>query len=395
MIAVELAARPALPLVSKVALERRNAMRASLNFGRILGIPIGAHSSWLIIFVLVTWSLAAGYFPSGYPGWSTATYWLVGLATSLLFFGSVLAHELGHAAVALREGVPVRSITLFIFGGVAQIGREPPTAGAEFRIAAAGPLVSLLLGLGLNGLGNLGGDTALGAIALYLGRINLLLFGFNLIPGFPLDGGRMLRAALWAYGRDFRNATRIAARVGQGIAFLFIIFGVFQMFGGQFFNGLWIAFIGWFLQNAASESWQQVMVRDTLRDIPVAQVMQQECARIPANITLEALVNEQVLGQGKRCFFVADDGRMGGVITLQNIRTVPRTEWSTTYAGEAMTPATKAHSVTPSDDLAKVLERMVAEDVNQMPVVEDQRLVGTVMREDLLRVLQTRAELGI
>jgi Zn-dependent protease/CBS domain-containing protein len=370
-------------------------MRASLTFGKVFDIPIGVHSSWFVVFALVTWSLAAGYFPGEYPGWSTATYWLVGLVTSLLFFGSVVAHELGHAVVALREGVQVRGITLFVFGGVAQIGREPSTAGAEFRIAAAGPLVSLLLGLGLSALGRSAGNTAWGASAVYLGRANLLLVGFNLIPGFPLDGGRMLRAVIWALGRDFRSATRVASLVGQGIAFLFILGGVLLMFGGQFFNGLWIAFIGWFLQSAAAQSWQQVEVRDTLRSLRVEQVMNRQYALIEPGLSLEQLVYENVLGSGRRCFFVADQSGVVGMVTLHNIRQVARDEWPSTTVAQAMTTMADLRRVTPRDDLAAVLQRMVVEDVNQMPVMDGGRLLGVVTREDLLRLLQTRAELGI
>ena len=371
-------------------------MRNSLTVGRIFGIPIGVHSSWFLIMVLLTWSLATNFFPAEYPGWTPQAYWLVGLLTSLLLFASVLAHELGHSVVALREDVPVRGITLFAFGGVAQIRREPPTAGAEFRIAAAGPLVSLLLGLLLGGLGLLAGDAAWGAPAVYLGRINLLLVGFNLIPGFPLDGGRMLRAALWGLGQDFRSSTRIASIIGQGIAFLFILGGVFQMFSGQFFNGLWIAFIGWFLQSAAAQSWQQVVTRDLLRGARVEQVMNPDCGIVDPGLSLQSLVNEYILaGDGQRCFFVTDEAGLAGMITLSDIRAVARDKWPTVSVREAMTAPISLHQVSPQDDLAEVLERMVAEDVNQMPVIEDSRLLGMVTREGLLRLLKTRAALGI
>jgi Zn-dependent protease len=233
-------------------------MHASWTLGRLFSIPIGIHSGWLFIFGLVTWSLASGYFPSQHPGWPGAAYWLVGLATSLLFFVSLLLHELAHAIVAQRNGVPVRSIILFLLGGVAQFSREPATAGAEFRIAAAGPLASLGLGLGLNWLGSFADNAAWGTPVSYLGRINLLLGGFNLLPGLPLDGGRLLRATLWAFGHDRSHATHIAAGVGLGIAYLFIFGGVPFVFSGQFLNGLWIVLIGWFLQSTATNSRQQV-----------------------------------------------------------------------------------------------------------------------------------------
>jgi Zn-dependent protease len=237
-------------------------MHASWTFGKIFGIPIGAHSGWLLLFILATWSLAGSYFPGKHPGWPLAAYWLAGMLTSLLFFISLLLHELGHAVVAQHEGVPVRGITLFLLGGVAQFSREPSTPGAEFRIAAAGPLVSLLLGLWLSWLGSFAGAAAWGAPASYLGHVNLLLAGFNLLPGLPLDGGRLLHATLWAFGPDNSGATRIAARVGLGIASLFMLGGVLQMLNGQLFSGLWIIFIAWFLQNAARQSCLQMELRE-------------------------------------------------------------------------------------------------------------------------------------
>ncbi|MFN2184055.1 MAG: site-2 protease family protein, partial [Anaerolineae bacterium] len=230
-------------------------MRGSIGLGRIIGIPIRLHASWFLIALLITWSLAVGYFPQANPGWSSLTYWLVSASAALLFFASVLLHELGHSVLALREGVPVKSITLFIFGGVAEIGREPPTAGAEFRIAIAGPLTSLGLAAIFGGLGALLADYATVAAPLaYLGWINLLLAAFNMIPGFPLDGGRVLRAILWQLNGSLVTSTRWASRAGQAISFGFIGLGALQFFAGAFTNGLWLAFIGWYLNGAARAS---------------------------------------------------------------------------------------------------------------------------------------------
>jgi Zn-dependent protease len=301
-------------------------MRGSLNLGKILGIPIRLHVSWFLIAILITWTLAAGYFPQEYPGWPAANYWLIGGITALLFFASVLIHELGHSVLALREKVPVKSITLFIFGGVAKIGREPPTAGAEFRIAIAGPLSSLGLAALFGGLGAaLANNATLAAPLAYLGRINLLLAVFNMIPGFPLDGGRVLRAALWAFGGSFQNATKWASRAGRAVAYGFILVGVGQiLLGGSFLNGLWIAFIGWFLNNAAESSYQQVRLRDMLRGVQARSVMTQECLTIPSGLSVDRLIEDHVLNGGQRCFFVADNGSMEGLITLHNLRSVPR-----------------------------------------------------------------------
>lgn len=379
-------------------------MRASLTFGRIFGIPIGVHSSWFLVAALITWSLAGGYFPQEYPAWSSATYWIVGAITAALFFASVLIHELGHSVVALREGVPVRGITLFIFGGVAQIGSEPPTAGAEFRIAIAGPVTSFALA-GLFGLLGLTAtvNSAAAAPAVYLGRINLLLAVFNLIPGFPLDGGRVLRAILWQYAGNFRTATRWATTVGRGVAYLMILAGFAMMlgvrlpyFGRGFINGLWIAFIGWFLNNAAEASNQQAVLRDSLAGITVRDVMTPRCPTVPGDLRLDHLVNEHILGGGQRCFFVSSDfGGLQGMITIHNVRSTPRDRWSDVTTRDVMTPVDTLEWAHPDEEVYDILQRMDEADVNQMPVMDNGHLVGMITRENLLHYIRMRSELGI
>jgi len=372
-------------------------MRGSLNLGTILGIPIRLHVSWFLIAVLITWSLAAGYFPQEYPGWSVATYWLVGSIASVLFFASVLIHELGHSVLALREKVPVKSITLFIFGGVAQIGREPPTAGAEFRIAIAGPLSSLGLAALFSGLGAaLGEGAVLAAPLAYLGRINLLLALFNLIPGFPLDGGRVLRALLWSLRGDYRDATKWASRAGRVVAYGFIVFGAGQiLLGGGLLNGLWIAFIGWFLNNAAESSYQQVVLRDALAGVQARSVMTQGCQTIPGDLQLNRLVEENILAGGQRCFFVADDDAMQGLVTLNNVRGVPRDRRDEVTAGQIMTRIDGILRVDPDEEVWAVLQKMDEADVNQVPVTENGTLLGLITRENLLHTIRLRAELAI
>jgi len=371
-------------------------MRGSLTLGRVLGIPIRLHSSWFLVAALVTWSLAGGYFPQEYPGWAAATYWVVGAVTAVLFFASVLLHELGHSVLALREKVPVRSITLFIFGGVAQISREPPTAGAEFRIAIAGPLTSLALA-GLSGLlrSVVPGDAVLAAPAAYLARINLGLALFNLIPGFPLDGGRVLRSVLWGLGASFRGATRWASWAGRGVAFLFILAGVGQMFLGGFLNGLWIAFIGWFLNNAAESSYQQVVLRDMLAGVTAKDVMSEQCVTVPSDLRLNRLVEDHVLSAGHRCFFIAEGGDLEGLITLHNIKAVPRGRRDEFTAGQVMTPVDALFRAGPDEDLLTLLQRMDEADVNQVPVMDNGHLLGVITREHLLRYMRLRSELGV
>jgi Zn-dependent protease len=346
---------------------------------------------------LITWTLAAGYFPQAYPGWSAASYWLVGAVTSVFFFASVLIHELGHSVLALREDVPVKSITLFIFGGVAQIGREPPTAGAEFRIAIAGPLSSLGLAALFGGLGAaLAGNATLAAPLAYLGRINLLLAAFNMIPGFPLDGGRVLRAALWAFGGSFQNATKWASRAGRVVAYGFILLGAGQiLIGGGFLNGLWLAFIGWFLNNAAESSYQQVRLRDMLRGVKARNVMTQECSKVPTGLGIDRLVEDHVLAGGQRCFFVADNGSTEGMITLHNLRSVPREQRPGLTTDQVMTRIDNVLRVHPEDDVWGVLQQMDENDVNQVPVMENGGFLGMITRERLLHDIRLRAELGV
>jgi len=371
-------------------------MEASVKLGRIWGIPIGLHTSWFIIFVLVTWSLATGYFPTEYPQLSGATHWLLGILTSGLFFASVLAHELGHAFLALRYKIPVKAITLFIFGGVAQIGSEPRSPRQEFWIAIAGPIVSLALALMFGGLFLLDRSIALlAAPSLYLMRINGLLAFFNLIPGFPLDGGRVLRAIAWKLSGNFHQATKVASFSGQAIAFGFIGIGLFTLLSGNFFNGLWLIFIGWFLQNAAASALSQVNLEHSLSGVKVAQVMLEETPKIASLTPLSRLVEERILRSGQRTFFVADNGSLRGMLTLQDISQVPRPSWGFTTAGQAMIPIHKVVAVEPEMELVRALQSMDQARVAQVPVLKDGELVGVLTREQVIQTLRARAQLGI
>ncbi len=371
-------------------------MESSLKLGRIWGIPIGLHTSWFLIFILLTWSLSAGFFPGEYPLLSRFTHILLGLVTSILFFGSVLAHELGHSFFALRNKIPVRGITLFIFGGVAQIGQEPRSPGVEFRVAIAGPLVSLALAIVFGGFWLL--DRAipiLAAPSLYLMRINFLLAVFNMIPGFPLDGGRVLRAGVWWYTKSFQKATQVAAFSGQLVAFAFIGFGVYAIFRGQLLNGVWLAFIGWFLQNAAASTYAQTNMQRALRGITVGQVMERNCSKIPSLLPISHLVDEHILAGGQRCFFVADNGSLLGMLTLRDITQIPKPKWGFTPAKQAMIPIEKLIQFDPDTELLTALQIMDSANVNQAPVVITGELVGMLSREQIVHYLRTRAELGI
>jgi len=369
--------------------------RHSIPLGKIFGIPIGLDYSWFVIFALLTWMLAGSYYPEEFKHWSPLLYWLMGAVTAILLFVSVLLHELGHSVVALRYKIPVRNITLFLFGGIAQIGAEPPSAIAEFFIAVAGPLVSLALAILFYAVQPfVGGIEPLLGLAKYLAYINMALVLFNLIPGYPLDGGRVLRAIVWAITGNMSRSTLIAANVGRFFAFLLIFAGVWQMFTGNLGGGLWIVFIGWFLDSAASVQIQQVMLRGLLTGRRVSEAMSTRCAIIPEDLTLQQLVDEQILGGGQRSFLVNRGDKTIGLITLHRIKTVPRPQWATTLAARVMLPLEKLKCVDPDTELWSALQMMDRNGVNQMPVIRDQHVIGMLSREDAISFLGTLQEFG-
>lgn len=372
-------------------------LRGGIPIGKAFGISLRLNYSWFIVFVLVTWALSVSYFPSEYPAWSLVTRIAAGLITSLLFFGSVLAHELMHSIISQRNGIPVRSITLFIFGGVSEITDEPKRPKDELLMALAGPLTSLVIGgifwaiwFWLKGT-----TEFVAAISFWLGWINVFLAGFNLIPGFPLDGGRVLRSILWWRSGNLRSATRTASNIGRGVGYLFIFGGIWLIFFGNWFNGLWLAFIGWFLENAAVGSYRQLALRDILQDHKVSEVMTRECLTVNPEVTIEKLINEHILASGQRCFPVAADGHVLGLVTIHDIKAVPRDQWQTRTVKEAMTPFEKLKWVKPDQDLSSVLGILTEDDINQVPVVEDRDIVGMLARDNLLSFVSVRGELGM
>lgn len=372
-------------------------LKTSITLGKIMGIPIGIHISWVLIFVLLTWSLGGGHFPQQYPEWPMELHWLVGLTASLLLFISVLLHELGHSVAAIRKGIPVQGITLFIFGGVAQITKEPARAGTELLVALAGPAVSFTLAFlfALLWLAAKGVSQPLAALSSYLAYINGSLALFNLIPGFPLDGGRVLRAILWAWQKDFRRATRVASIVGQGIAYLFIFIGLWQMLSGRWVNGLWLTFIGWFLDNAAQTSYHQVAMREMLAGHTVREIMTKDCLSIPRELSLDQVVHNYILASGRRCFPVTENEIVLGLLSIHHVKEVPRSHWAEVTAEEIMTPLEKLAIIGPDEELWQALQEMTEEGVNQLPVVENGRLLGMLGRDNVLSFIRTRAELGI
>lgn len=366
----------------------------TIPLGRIMGIPIGLDYTWFLVFVLLTWSFAIGYYPAEYPLWSKGLYWIMGAITAIMLFVSVLLHELGHSVIARYYKIPVRSITLFIFGGVAQIGAEPPKASAEFWIAIAGPFVSLLLAIFFGLLQPV--FTAISpllALAKYLAFINGILVLFNLIPGFPLDGGRVFRAIVWGVTKNFYRATVIAANVGRFIAFLFIFAGVWQIFSGNVADGIWIAFIGWFLETAASAQLHQQMLQNMLVGHKVSEAMGKNYTFIPGNYTLQRLVNDHILGAGRRCFVVGQDNKVDGLLTLHQIKEIPREQWTTITVSETMIPKDKMKQIKPDLGLWEALLEMDRDGVNQLPVMTNGHIIGMLSREDVISYLRTVQEL--
>jgi len=385
-------------------------MRNGIHVGRIFGINIYVDWSWIFIFLLVTWNLAAAVFPSVHPEWSLTLNIVLGVIASLLFFASVLAHELAHSVVAKARGLPVRRITLFIFGGASNIEREPPSPLTEFLMAIVGPVTSLVLGIvflligqriaGIplnttNPMQSLAQLNPLSTMLLWLGPINIILAIFNLIPGFPLDGGRVLRSIFWAATKNLRQATHWASAIGQMIAWLFILSGLAMILGFNIpflgtgmISGLWLAFIGWFLLNAATASYRQVVLEDVLEGVPVSRLMRADPPSISPDLTISRLVDEYLMGTDERAFPVVQDDRLQGLVCLEDVRKVPREKWETTQVNQIMTPASELETASPREDVTDALRKIAGRDVRQVPVMQEGKLVGMLRRRDILRWMQ-------
>lgn len=371
-------------------------MGSSIKLGRIFGVDVGFHWSWIFIFLIVTWSFATGVLDETYPGWTDGQRWAGAVVVAAIFFLSVLAHELSHALVSNKLGLPVRSITLFVFGGVANLTREPDAAKDEFRIAIVGPATSLSIGalfaIAWAILRPL--NDGLAGICAYLAVINVSLALFNMLPGFPLDGGRVFRSAVWGRNRDRLQATRMASKVGEWIAYGIMGIGILEILLTGTLGGVWFLFIGFFLRNAAVASYEQILIETTLSGIYVRDVMRRQINVVEPDMTIEELVNERVMRESARCFAIVGAGDFAGLVTLSDIRRVPRDAWPSTSVYRAMTPASRLFTVSPSQTLMSVLQAMATHDVNQLPVVHGRELVGMLDRGDVMRFIQVRRDLG-
>ena len=388
-----------------------------VRLGRIAGIEVLMDWSLLFIFVLILVSLAGGVFPAWHPDWSPGLIWVTALGAAILFFVSVLLHELAHAVVGRRGGVTIRRITLFMFGGMAQMENEAPSWRAELMMALAGPFTSFALGILFAALaGAIAGPieinpqdpaaafSALGpvpSLLAWLAQVNIILAIFNLVPGFPLDGGRVLRAIMWGITGDFLAATRRASRAGQVIAWMLMAIGFLMVLGLQvpFFgtgpvSGLWLIFIGWFLNNAAVMSYRQLIVRDSLEGVPVSRLMQTRFTRVDPDMPVATLLDEHVMASGQRAFPVEQDGRLIGMVCLRDLNKRGRDAWGVTTVREIMTPVDRLTTVSPRDEAFDVLAVLGQRDLNQLPVVDNGRLVGMIRREDILKWLSLHTTPG-
>ncbi len=385
----------------------------AVRLGRVFGIEIGFDYSWLFIVFLLTWSLAST-FAHWHPDWSGAASLGVALVAALLFFLSVVLHELAHSLVARTFGVPVRNITLFLFGGVSNIEREPPSPKAEFLTAVVGPLTSIVIGIVLLAIGSAAVDVPFGTtsgsvlshlgpgetLLLWLGPINLLVGVFNLIPGFPLDGGRILRSILWAATRNLHDATRWASAVGQAIGWLFVFLGVAIAFGAYvpFFgrglvSGLWLAFIGWFLSSAAAQTWRRQLVHEILEGVTVARLMRAVHGVVPETTDVASFVDHWLMRSEQTAFAVVDEpGRVSGIVTLADVRGVPRDAWADMRVSRIMTPRDRMVVTSPTEGVSEALEKLMRADVGQLPVLDGERLVGMRHRTDVARWIELHVQ---
>jgi Zn-dependent protease/predicted transcriptional regulator len=389
-------------------------MRSGIRIGRIFGIDINIDWSWIIIFALVAWSLSSS-FSAAHVNWGLGESWFYAIIAALVFFASVLAHEIAHSLVARTRGVPVKNITLFLFGGVSNIQREPPSAMAEFLIAIVGPLTSFAAGIIFLFLAwltrpvNFGAITNLAAafsqlnplttLLFWLGSINILVGTFNLVPGYPLDGGRVLRSILWGISNNLREATRWASYIGQGVAWLMIAAGIAMVFGvnipllgGGFINGIWLAFIGWFLNNAAQQSYQQTIMQDILRDVDVKRIMDTQPKTVAPDMRVDDLVNNYILRSGEDAYPVIRDDILMGVVTVANVKALPRQDWGLRTAGDIMTPYDRLPVVHPEEEATDAMNMLSSKRLKELFVVQGRELLGVLRRKDIIRWLQVNSD---
>jgi Zn-dependent protease/CBS domain-containing protein len=374
-------------------------MDGNIRIGRLLGIPIELNPSWFLIFFLVVWSLGAQVFPTWQPGLPVATYWLMGVAAALVLFGSLLLHEMAHSLMSRHYGLEVRRITLFLFGGVSEAPDEMPSPRAEFWIAIVGPLTSFALALGFFALswgsGALGAPDALASALGWLGIVNVALALFNMIPGFPLDGGRVLRAAVWARTGDMRKATRWASYTGRAFAVVLMGVGIARLVGGNWFGGLWLGVIGWLLFQAAAGTYAQLKLKEALNQVTVGRLMSRDVVVMDAGLTLQEAVDDYFMALAYGGYPVVDElGQLVGMVTRARVKAVPPGRWGEVRVGEVMVPIAEVPVVRPGEPVGDRLGELMGEGLGRVPVVSDAGLVGVLSQSDVLRYLSWQVQDG-
>lgn len=374
-------------------------MSRTIRLGRILGIMIELDYTWFIVFALVALTLSVWYFPGVFPNMPLWLSWVLGLSAAVLFFASVLIHELMHSVVAQRYGMQISSISLFVFGGVSRITGEPPTPGVELKMAAAGPFASLVLAVFFYALvvwsRALGLGQAFTALVAWLAIMNGALTVFNLVPGFPLDGGRLLRAIIWRATGNQLRATRVAAGIGQGFGYLLMGVGVLSVLLGGLLSGVWWLFIGWFLVQAAANSYQQTLLQRALAGVSVDRLMSREVTAVPATMNLAELVDDYFLTRSQTAYPVVDDGgNLAGMVTTADVRSIPRQDWVATPVSRVVQPISEDNTVTPETDGWDALLKMATGNRGRLLVTSNHHLVGMVSQSHILDVLRHRMDLG-
>jgi CBS domain-containing protein len=369
----------------------------SLPVGKIMGVEIRLHYTWFIIFILITWTLAVFYMPFQYPGLTNDVYWITGFVSSIILFSSVLFHELFHTYFALRKGIPVPNITLFLFGGVTQIAEEPQDPDFELRMAFAGPASSFLLSLIFGLIWLVAVQFNLPVIIIaplnYGWLINALLGGFNLIPAFPMDGGRILRAGIWKAKKDMVVATRMASRAGETISYLFIFFGLFLIIFDGFISGLWFILIGWFIKSGAEASLKQTVISQALSGVDVGDIMTKEVHTIAPNTSILDVVENYFYKYKHGGFPVVEDGNLLGMLTTQDVRAVAKERWGELKAKDIMTSSEKLVKTQPEEPVVDAFLKLSKRDIGRLPVVKDGKLVGIISRSDVMHMIRVKTEL--
>jgi Zn-dependent protease/CBS domain-containing protein len=363
----------------------------------LFGFRVGLDPSWFILGLLVSWTLAANWFPAEMPGLAPGVYWIMGIAGAIGLFMSIVVHEFFHALQARRDGLEMRGITLFIFGGVAEMDQEPRSAGAEFRMAIAGPIASILIGVICLAIvaytGGLMPATAV-AVVRYLGVINIVLAVFNMIPAFPLDGGRVLRSALWHWKGSLRWATRISSRVGSTFGLLLILLGVFSVLAtGNLISGMWLFLIGLFVRFAANSSYQQLLLRKALEGEPAGRFMRTDLITVPRHITLQELVDDYIYRHHHKLYPVVEDGRLFACVSTRQVKETPREQWSYRKVGDAAVSCSPENTIPPEMDAMEVLAQMRRTGTSRLLVANGHQLVGMITLKDLMSFLALKVEL--